>query len=72
MSNQLRFYKERIQQQADKIKELEADWLDEHTKGVQKTKEIEKLNKILYFFDVKMKNNPKYQQLKSDLIGGQE
>jgi uncharacterized FlgJ-related protein len=67
-----RHLKETIQRQADKIKELEADWLDEYTKGQMKSKEIEKLNKILYYFDVKLKNNTEYQQLKSDLIGGQE
>lgn len=70
MSNQLRFLKERIQDQADKIKELEADWLDEYTKCQLMGKEIEKLNKILYFFDTKLKNNAEYQQVKSDLIGG--
>jgi hypothetical protein len=49
--------KETIQRQADKIKELEADYNDEFTKGILKTKEIEKLNKILYYFDTKLKNN---------------
>ena len=39
----------RIQEQTDRIKELEADWLDEHTKGVLKTKEIEKLRNIIRF-----------------------
>jgi hypothetical protein len=67
-----RHLKETIQRQADKIKELEADWLDEYTKCQLIGKEIEKLNKILYYFDTKLKNNAEYQQLKSDLIGGQE
>jgi hypothetical protein len=67
-----RHLKETIQKQADKIKELEADWLDEFVKGQMKSKEIEKLNKILYYFDTKLKNNAEYQQLKSDLIGGKE
>jgi hypothetical protein len=71
MSNE-RHLKETIQRQADKIKELEADWLDEFVKGQMKSKEIEKLNKILYYFDTKLKNNAEYQQLKSDLRGGQE
>jgi hypothetical protein len=80
----------RIQNQSDKIKELEADWLDEHTKGVLKTKEIErlkksvsklitssnmqidKLNNIIHFFDVKLKDNEEYQKLRADLIGGKE
>ncbi len=67
-----RHLKETIQRQADKIKELEADWLDEYTKCQQIGKELTKLNKILYYFDTKLKNNAEYQQLKSDLIGGQE
>jgi hypothetical protein len=71
MSNE-RHLRETIQRQADKIKELEADYHDEFTKGILKTKEIEKLNKILYYFDTKLKNNAEYQQLKSDLIGGNE
>ena len=67
-----RHLKETIQRQADKIKELEADYHDEFTKGVLKTKEIEKLNKILYYFDTKLKNNDEYQELKADLRGGKE
>jgi hypothetical protein len=67
-----RHLRETIQRQADKIKELEADWLDEYTKCQLMSKEIEKLNKILYYFDTKLKNNAEYQQLKSDLIGGKE
>jgi hypothetical protein len=67
-----RHLREAIQKQADKIKELEADWLDEYTKGQLMSKEIEKLNKILYYFDSKLKNNAEYQELKTDLIGGKE
>jgi hypothetical protein len=67
-----RHLREIIQKQADKIKELEADWLDEYTKCQLIGKEIEKLNKILYYFDTKLKNNAEYQQLKTDLIGGNE
>jgi hypothetical protein len=67
-----RHLKETIQRQADKIKELEADWLDEYTKCQLIGKELTKLNKILYYFDTKLKNNAEYQQLKTDLIGGQE
>jgi hypothetical protein len=67
-----RHLRETIQKQSDKIKELEADWLDEYTKGQMMSKEIEKLNKILYYFDTKLKNNAEYQQLKTDLIGGKE
>ena len=73
----------RIQEQADKIKELEANLQDYSVKWDLKNKKLEaeldeafkenkKLNDILNFFDVKMKNNPEYQQLKSDVIGGQE
>jgi hypothetical protein len=62
----------RIQQQADKIKELEADWLDEHTKGVMKTKEIETMRKMFDWVEFKLKDNPEYQQVKSDIIGGKE
>jgi hypothetical protein len=67
-----RHLREIIQKQADKLKELEADFNDEFVKGLMKSKEIEKLNKILYYFDTKLKNNAEYQQLKSDLIGGKE
>ena len=72
MSNQLRFYKERIQEQADKIKELEADWLDEHTKGVLKTKEIDKLRNIIRFIQRGMEGNEQFLQVVNDLKGGIE
>jgi len=82
MIAQLRQIKQRLQDQADKIKELEADWLDEHTKNELMSREIERLrkieaenktlNNILIFFDEKLKNNEEYQQVKLDLIGGQE
>jgi hypothetical protein len=71
MSNE-RHLREIIQKQADTIKELESDYNDEFVKGLMKSKEIDKLNKILYYFDTKLKNNAEYQQLKSDLRGGQE
>ena len=82
MIAQLRQIKQRLQDQADKIKELESDWLDEHTKNELMSREIERLrkieaenktlNNILIFFDEKLKNNEEYQQVKLDLIGGQE
>jgi len=85
MITQLRQIKQRLQDQSDKIKELEADWLDENTKNQLMSREIEHLeqlrkieaenktlNNILIFFDEKLKNNEEYQQVKSDLIGGQE
>ena len=62
----------RIQEQADRIKELEADWLDEHTKGVMKTKEIEKLNRIIKFIKRGMDGNEQFEQVLKDLEGGHE
>jgi hypothetical protein len=78
-----RHLKETIQRQADKIKELEANLQDYSVKWDLKNKQLnaqldeafdetKKLNKILYYFDTKLKNNAEYQQLKSDLIGGKE
>ena len=61
-----------IQSQADKIKELEADWLDEHTKGVLKTKEIEKLRNIIRFIQRGMDGNEQFLQVVNDLKGGIE
>lgn len=73
----------RIQEQADRIIDLENQLQDYSVKWDLKNKKLEaeldeafkenkKLNDILNFFDVKMKNNPEYQQLKADLIGGHE
>ena len=70
--NRERHFKQLIQQQADKIKELEADWLDEHTKGVLKTKEIEKLNRIINFIQRGMEGNEQFEQVVNDLKGGIE
>jgi hypothetical protein len=78
-----RHLKETIQRQADKIKELEANLQDYSVKWDLKNKklnaqldeafeETKKLNKILYYFDTKLKNNAEYQELKADLIGGNE
>lgn len=61
-----------IQSQADRIKELEADWLDEHTKGVLKTKEIDKLNRIINFIQHGMKGNEQFEKVINDLKGGIE
>ena len=61
-----------IQQQADKIKELEADYNDEFTKGVLKTKEIEKLNRIINFIQRGMQGNKQFEQVINDLKGGIE
>ena len=58
-----------IQQQADKIKELEADYNDEFTKGVLKTKEIEKLNRIINFIQRGMEGNEQFEQVINDLKG---
>ncbi len=58
-----------IQQQADKIKELEADYHDEFTKGILKTKEIEKLNRIINFIQRGMEGNEQFEQVINDLKG---
>jgi hypothetical protein len=82
MSNE-RHLKETIQRQADKIKELEANLQDYSVKWDLKNKQLnaqldeafdetKKLNKILYYFDTKLKNNAEYQELKASLIGGKE
>lgn len=64
--------KELIQQQADKIKELEADYHDEFTKGVLKTKEIEKLNRIINFIQRGMEGNEQFEKVINDLKGYEE
>lgn len=70
--NRERHFKQLIQQQADKIKELEADYNDEFTKGVLKTKEIEKLNRIINFIQRGMDGNEQFEQVINDLKGGIE
>jgi hypothetical protein len=72
MSEQTRYFKQLIQQQADKIKELESDYHDEFTKGVLKTKEIEKLNRIINFIQRGMEGNEQFEQVINDLKGGVE
>jgi Tfp pilus assembly protein PilO len=74
-----RHLKETIQKQADKIKELEADYNDEFTKGILKTAEIEnleseikKLNNIQNYLEDRLKNNEEFQQVIRDLEGGNE
>ena len=67
--NRERHFKQLIQQQADKIKELEADYNDEFTKGVLKTKEIEKLNRIINFIQRGMQGNKQFEQVINDLKG---
>lgn len=59
----------RIQEQADKIKELEADYNDEFTKGVLKTKEIDKLRNIIRFIQRGMEGNEQFEQVVNDLKG---
>lgn len=58
-----------IQSQADRIKELEADYNDEFTKGVLKTKEIEKLRNIIRFIQRGMEGNEQFLQVVNDLKG---
>jgi hypothetical protein len=61
-----------ISKQADKIKELEADYNDEFTKGILKTKEIEKLRNIIRFIQRGMEGNEQFEQVINDLKGGTE
>ena len=70
--NRERYFKQLVQEQSDKIKELEADYQDEFTKGVLKTKEIEKLNRIINFIQRGMDGNKQFQKLVNDLKGGIE
>jgi Tfp pilus assembly protein PilO len=74
-----RHLKETIQKQADKIKELEADYNDEFTKGILKTAEIENLRSeikthknIQNYLEDRLKNNEEFQQVIKDLEGGEE
>ena len=61
-----------ISKQADKIKELEADYHDEFTKGILKTKEIEKLERIINFIQRGMEGNFRFESVINDLKGGIE
>ena len=67
--NRERYFKQLIQEQSDKIKELEADYQDEFTKGVLKTKEIEKLRNIIRFIQRGMDGNEQFLQVVNDLKG---
>jgi hypothetical protein len=69
----------RTHEQADRIKELEADWLDEYTKGILKTAEIENLKSeiqtlknIQNYLQDRLKDNEEFQQVIKDLAGGFE
>jgi hypothetical protein len=61
-----------ISRQADKIKELEADYHDEFTKGILKTKQIEKLERIINFIQRGMEGNFRFESVINDLKGGEE
>lgn len=61
-----------ISKQSDKIKELEADWLDEFTKNQLMSKEIDKLNRIIKFIERGMEGNEQFLQVVNDLKGGIE
>ena len=67
-----RHLKETIQKQADKLKELEADFNDEFVKGQLKSKEIEKLRNIIRFIQRGMDGNEQFLQVVNDLKGGIE
>jgi tRNA-dihydrouridine synthase len=64
-----RHLRETIQRQADKIKELEADWLDEYTKCQLIGKELTKLNRIINFIQRGMEGNEQFEQVINDLKG---
>jgi hypothetical protein len=70
--NRERYFKQLVQEQSDKIKELEADYHDEFTKGVLKTKEIEKLRTIIRFIQRGMEGNEQFEKVINDLKGGIE
>jgi hypothetical protein len=61
-----------ISKQSDKIKELEADYNDEFTKGILKTKEIDKLNRIIKFIERGMQGDEQFEKVINDLKGGIE
>ena len=61
-----------ISKQSDKIKELEADYHDEFTKGILKTKEIDKLNRIIKFIERGMQGDEQFEKVINDLKGGNE
>lgn len=61
-----------ILKQADTIKQLEFDYHDEFTKGVLKTKEINKLRNIIRFIQRGMDGNEQFLQVVNDLKGGIE
>jgi predicted patatin/cPLA2 family phospholipase len=67
-----RHLKETIQRQADKIKELEADWLDEYTKCQLIGKELKTLQNIQNYLQDRLKDNEEFQQVIRDLEGGTE
>lgn len=70
--NRERYFKQLVQEQSDKIKELEADWLDEYAKNQLMSKEIEKLRNIIRFIQRGMDGNEQFLQVVNDLKGGIE
>jgi predicted patatin/cPLA2 family phospholipase len=67
-----RHLRETIQKQADKIKELEADWLDEYTKCQLIGKKLKTLQNIQNYLQDRLKDNEEFQQVIRDLEGGNE
>lgn len=67
--NRERYFKQLVQEQSDKIKELEADWLDEYAKNQLMSKEIEKLRNIIRFIQRGMDGNEQFLQVVNDLKG---
>ena len=76
----------RIQEQADKIKEMETTFSDEKAKLLVRLQNLEKseqayedelkknksMRKMFDWVELKLKDNHEYQQLKADIIGGKE
>jgi hypothetical protein len=68
-----------IQKQSDKIKELDEElryFIKSSQDGMQLIEElrnkVKKANDILAFFDIRMKGNELYEQVKNEIKGGTE
>jgi hypothetical protein len=68
-----------IQKQSDKIKELEQEcdhFIKSSSEAMKLVEElrtkVKKANYILAFFDIRMKGNDLYEQVKSEIKGGKE
>jgi cell fate (sporulation/competence/biofilm development) regulator YmcA (YheA/YmcA/DUF963 family) len=68
-----------IQKQSDKIKELEQEcdhFIKSSSEAMKLVEElrskVKKANDILAFFDIRMKGNELYEQVKNEIKGGKE